>query len=52
MRDELFDRGYQDGREDLHAGIDRLVERLTTLLAPAGRASRWNRRRADCAGLA
>jgi hypothetical protein len=25
MRDELYDRDYQDGRDALHNGIDRLV---------------------------
>jgi hypothetical protein len=25
MRDMLFDRDYQDGRDALHGGIDRLV---------------------------
>ena len=25
MRDEIFDRTYQQGREDLNAGIDRAV---------------------------
>lgn len=25
MRDEIFDRDFQDGRADLFAGIDRLV---------------------------
>jgi hypothetical protein len=27
MRDEMFDRDYQAGREALHDGIDRLVEK-------------------------
>ena len=25
MRDEFYDRDYQDGRDALHGGIDRLV---------------------------
>lgn len=25
MRDEIFDRDYQDGRDALHDGIDRLI---------------------------
>jgi hypothetical protein len=25
MRDEFYDRDYQDGREALHGGIDRLL---------------------------
>ena len=32
MIDEIFDRHYQSGREDLHAGIDRLVHRVGTAL--------------------
>ena len=28
MMDEIFDRGYQAGRSELHAGIDRLIRRL------------------------
>jgi hypothetical protein len=28
MRDEIFDRSYQTGREELHAGIDRLFGRI------------------------
>ena len=26
MRDEMFDRDYQAGRDALHDGIDRLIE--------------------------
>jgi hypothetical protein len=26
MRDEFYDRDYQDGRNALHGGIDRLVD--------------------------
>ena len=26
MRDEIFDRDYQAGRDALHDGIDRLIE--------------------------
>ena len=26
MRDEIYDREYQSGRAELHAGIDRLVD--------------------------
>jgi hypothetical protein len=33
MIDEIFDRQYQAGRADLHAGIDRLVDRVGTALA-------------------
>ena len=28
MVDEIYDRGYQVGRAELHAGIDRLIRRL------------------------
>jgi hypothetical protein len=28
MRDELYDREYQAGRVELHAGIDRLIATL------------------------
>lgn len=28
MRDELFDRDYQDGREALNQGIDRLLNNI------------------------
>jgi 16S rRNA U516 pseudouridylate synthase RsuA-like enzyme len=28
MFDEIFDRQYQSGRNDLHDGIDRLVKRV------------------------
>ena len=29
MRDELYDRDYQAGRDALHEGIDRLIARLS-----------------------
>ena len=28
MRDEIYDRGYQDGRNALHDGMDRLFGRI------------------------
>jgi len=28
MVDEIFDRAYQNGRADLHGGIDRALSRL------------------------
>lgn len=28
MRDELYDRDYQNGRAELHDGVDRLLARL------------------------
>jgi hypothetical protein len=33
MRDELYDRDYQAGRAELHAGIDRLVANIREGLA-------------------
>jgi len=33
MRDEIYDRDYQTGRAELHAGIDRVVFRVGRLLA-------------------
>ena len=33
MRDEIYDRQYQAGRAELHAGIDRAILRLGRLLA-------------------
>jgi len=30
MRDEIFDRDYQAGRDALNDGIDRLISRLQT----------------------
>lgn len=32
MRDEIFDRSYQSGRADLHAGIDRAFGRIGNTL--------------------
>ena len=28
MRDEIFDRDYQNGRDALHDGIDRLIKSI------------------------
>ena len=33
MIDEIFDRQYQAGRDQLHAGVDRLVHRVGGALA-------------------
>ena len=33
MKDEIFDRHYQSGREHAHAGIDRLVQRFATAVS-------------------
>jgi hypothetical protein len=33
MMDEMFDRGYQAGRQHLNAGIDRVVHRLGAALS-------------------
>ena len=35
MRDEIFDREYQAGRDALHDGIDRLIHGLGQILARA-----------------
>ena len=32
MRDEMFDRDYQAGRDALHDGIDRLIEGIAKTL--------------------
>ncbi|MFL6751779.1 MAG: hypothetical protein ACJ8D5_06665 [Sphingomicrobium sp.] len=38
MVDEIFDRVYQDGRADLHAGIDRAFGRLAGAIGGGLRA--------------
>ena len=35
MIDEIYDRGYQAGRAELHAGIDHLIARVRNAVAPA-----------------
>ena len=35
MIDEIFDRGYQAGRAELHDGIDRLIGKIAAALTPA-----------------
>lgn len=35
MVDEIYDRGYQGGRAELHAGIDRLIAKIRDTVAPA-----------------
>ena len=35
MIDEIYDRGYQAGRAELHDGIDRLFRKLRDALAPS-----------------
>ena len=60
MRDEIFDRSYQAGREELHAGIDRLVARASDGLRVTfdaihrvGWSAPWKRGdKQDCAGIA
>ena len=42
MRDELYDREYQAGRDALHDGIDRMVLAIGRLFAAAGRFIRTN----------
>ena len=51
MVDEIFDRGYQAGRSELHGGIDALVHKLRDSLAALAAAQHhlwdapWNPRR-------
>ena len=35
MVDEIYDRGYQAGRAELHAGIDRLIAKVRGIIVPA-----------------
>ena len=35
MIDEIYDRGYQAGRTELHDGIDALVRKLGITISPA-----------------
>ena len=35
MIDEIYDRGYQAGRAELHDGIDALIGKVRGALAPA-----------------
>ena len=35
MIDEIYDRGYQAGRAELHDGIDRLARKVGTAFSPA-----------------
>ncbi len=58
MRDELYDRDYQAGRDALHDGIDRLVRRVARFVRETGEAqhrAEWSapwRRKDDRTGLA
>lgn len=51
MVDEIFDRGYQAGRSELHDGIDGLVRKLRNSFAALAAAQAhlwdapWNARR-------
>ena len=38
MIDEIYDRQYQAGRADLHAGIDRLLSKLGHEIAVTAKA--------------
>ena len=38
MRDEIFDREYQAGRDALHDGIDRAVASIARFITTTGRA--------------
>ena len=44
MRDEIFDREYQQGRDALNDGIDRGVQAIGRFFATAGRFIRTNGR--------
>jgi hypothetical protein len=35
MVDEIYDRGYQAGRAELHDGMDALVRKIRNAFAPA-----------------
>ena len=35
MMDEIYDRGYQAGRAELHDGIDRLARKVRSAVSPA-----------------
>ena len=53
MRDEIFDRDFQDGRADLFDGIDRLVKNIGDGLALLQRKqwdAPWKHERAGRAG--
>lgn len=38
MRDEMFDREYQQGRDALNDGIDRAVAKISEFFSTTGRA--------------
>jgi hypothetical protein len=45
MMDEIFDRGYQSGRAELHNGIDGLIGRIKNAVLPGLSAQyrfEWN----------
>ena len=35
MMDEIYDRGYQAGRAELHDGIDALIRKIRRAITPA-----------------
>ena len=35
MIDEIYDRGYQAGRAELHDGIDALLRKIRNVVSPA-----------------
>jgi hypothetical protein len=58
MVDEIYDRAYQDGRAELHAGMDRLIRKAVRRTATAFEAlnriewaAPWDRKR-DRTGVA
>ena len=38
MRDEIFDREYQQGRDALNDGIDRAIAKISSFVTTTGRA--------------
>ena len=58
MRDQIYDRGYQDGRDDLNQGLDRMFARFVngvTATFDAIHRVEWSapwKSRSDRAGLA
>ena len=59
MIDEIFDRTYQDGRKQLHDGVDRGLTRIAASVGGAFDAlhriqfaSPWHKRRARTSGCA
>jgi hypothetical protein len=59
MTDEIFDRSYQSGRHELHAGIDAALARLARAISTTFHAvhavqfaAPWSKRRTNDVGCA